>query len=295
MMSDVEIYDDRMRLLFGDVIVEEIQSGFVFTEGPVWFAAPSELVFSDIAGDCLYRLDADGRITDYRRPSNMANGNTLDHEGRLVTCEHATSRVVRQEPDGRLTVLASHYSGHEFNSPNDIIVASDGTVIFTDPTFGRQSFTGIPRPNSQDCQAVYAIRPPSGQIVRVADGFGQPNGLCLSNDERFLFVNDSWHSLIKRFVWTDGWASDGVVLAEVAGEGPGGPDGMKVDCFGNIFCTGPGGLYVYSAAGELLGKVRTTKGVANFAWGGWDRRTIYLCCCDSLCTVSTLQPGPALS
>ncbi len=294
-MSDVTVHDDQMRQLFGDVSVETLRSGLGFLEGPVWIAARSELIFSDIAGDCLYSLNADGQIRPYRQPSHKANGNTLDREGRLLTCEHATSRVVRQETDGSLTVLASHYNGRELNSPNDIIVAADGTIVFTDPNFGRQPGIGVERPDSQDCRAVYALDPATSQVERIADGFGLPNGLCWSNDGHFLYVNDSLSSLIWRFVWEDGRARDGVVLTEVTGEGGGGPDGMKTDRFGNIFCTGPGGLYVYSPAGELLGKIRTPQPIANFTWGGSDLRTIYLCCTDTLCTVRAQHPGPSIA
>lgn len=289
-VGDVEVRDERMREVFDEVEVAVVQGGFKFLEGPVWRARTHDLVFSDIAGDCMYVLDHTGRTSPYRRPSNMANGSTADNEGRLVTCEHATSRVVREE-DGKLTVLAATYGGRELNSPNDVIAASDGTVIFTDPTYGRQEFFGIPRPESQDVRAVYAVDPRTSELRRLCDGFDQPNGLCLTPDETGLYVNDTARMHIKKFTYRGGRAGDGVVWAELTGSGPGAPDGMKIGSAGHVFCTGPGGLHVLTADGTSLGVVRTPAPIANFAWGDDDLRTLYLCGEATLFRVRTRIPG----
>jgi len=293
-MTDIETRDPRFRELFDEVDVEVVQDGFEFIEGPVWRTADSSLVFSDIAGDTMYLLDSAGTIAPYRKPSNMGNGSTLDREGRLVTCEHATSRVVREEPDGSITVIASHYDGRELNAPNDVIVLSDGTIMFSDPTFGREAYFGVERPESQDVRAVYAVTPMDGTVRRVADGFEQPNGLTVSNDESILYVNDTARGHITAFPLADGVVGEGRIFAEVVGEGAGSPDGMKVDTRGNVFCTGPGGLHVFSPEGESLGVVRTSLGIANFTWGDDDLQTIYLCGASTLFRVRTRIAGPHL-
>lgn len=290
-MSDIEVRDERMRDVFDDVDVTEVRGGFRFLEGPVWRAATRDLVFSDIAGDRMYLLDHTGAISPYRDPSNMANGNVADGSGRLVTCEHATSRVVREEPDGGLTVLADAYGGRELNSPNDVIVAGDGTVVFTDPTYGRQEFFGVPRPEAQDVRAVYAVDPGTHVVRRLCEGFDQPNGLCLSLDGSELFVNDTPRMHIKRFGYDNGRVTGGTVWAELTGTGPGSPDGMKIGSAGHVFCTGPGGLHVLSADGTSLGVVRTPLPIANFNWGDDDLRTIYLCGESTLFRVRTRIPG----
>jgi gluconolactonase len=293
-VNDVEIRDPRMETLFGDVRVEVVQDGFEFIEGPVWRPDSHSLVFSDIAGNCMYLLDSAGSISPYRKPSNMGNGSTLDKSGRLVTCEHATSRVVREETDGGLTVLASEYDGRELNSPNDVIVLSDGTVWFSDPTFGREAYFGVERPEAQGVRAVYSVDPSDGRVKRVADGFEQPNGLCASRDESLLYINDTARNHIKVFDLADGVASNGRVFADVVGTGDGSPDGMKVDLAGDVFCTGPGGLHVFSPAGESLGVVRVPLGIANFTWGDDDLKTIYLCGASTLFRVRTLVAGPTV-
>jgi gluconolactonase len=291
MADAVEVRDERIREVFGETEVVALQGGFQFLEGPVWRAERRQLVFSDMAGDCLWALDAAGRIAPYRQPSRKANGNTVDRAGRLITCEHATSRVVREEADGRLTILASTYAGRELNSPNDVIVSPDGTVLFTDPTFGRQEFFGVPRPESQEVRAVYAVDPAVGVVRRVCDGFEQPNGLCLAPGGDYLYVNDTARGHIKRFAFGDGAARAGVVWAEVTGQGEGSPDGMKADAAGRVFCTGPGGLHVFAPDGTALGVLRVPAPIANFAWGDEDLRTVYLCGGSTLFRARTLTPG----
>jgi gluconolactonase len=223
----------------------------------------------------------------------MANGNTCDAPGRLLTCEHATSRVTRTEPNGRVRVIASHYGGRELNSPNDIIVRSDGCVYFTDPNFGRRpTRVGVPRPQQQPCQAVYCWDPATEALARVADDFDQPNGLCFSLDERYLLVNDSPRGHIRIFeVLLDGRLRGGQVWAEVRSDGPGVPDGMKVDEQGNVWCAGPGGLHVFNPGGRLMGRVRLPEQAANFAWGDGDGLSLFVTASASLYRLRTRVRG----
>ncbi len=278
-MSAVADEYPRLRELVGDGDLTVVADGFGFLEGPVWDG--ERLLFSDIPGDAIHQL-RDGVVAEYRRPSAMTNGNALDREGRLISCQHATSRLVREEHDGTLTVLASHWQGAELNSPNDVVVARDGTIVFTDPTYGRTSPEhGVLRPLAQAHRSVYAIAP-DGTMRCIADDFIQPNGLAFAADESALFVNDTEGAHIRRFAWRDGVTSGGEVWADVTGPGPGGPDGMKVRADGTVYCTGPGGVHAFSASGEFLGVIRTPKVTANFCWGGPDLGTLYLCAQETL-------------
>jgi gluconolactonase len=288
-MSAVDRHHDRLLALVGDADVVEIQGGFGFLEGPVWQKDRSRLIFSDIPESTMYQL-VEGVVSVYRKPSDKANASAFDPAGRLVTCQHATSRVVREEADGSLTVVADAWEGRELNSPNDVIVASDGTIIFTDPTFGRQEYFGVPRPVPQARRGVYAVDP-SGAIRCLANDFLQPNGLCLSADESVLFVNDTERRHIRRFDYVDGRVSGGEVWAEITGEGAGDPDGLKVDDRGNVFCTGPGGVHVFSPDGELLGVIRVPNGVANFGWGGEGLRILFFCAGSSLFSLALPSPS----
>ncbi|MBL8058223.1 MAG: SMP-30/gluconolactonase/LRE family protein [Anaerolineales bacterium] len=276
--------------------LEPLATGFQFIEGPVWHPLRQDLIFSDIAGDCLYRWRPADGVTVFRRPSRMANGNTYDAHGRLVTCEHAASRVTRTEPDGSLTVLAAHYNGRELNSPNDVVVRSDGAIYFTDPNFGRRpSRVGVPRPQQQPSQAVFRVDPASLALTRLADDFGQPNGLCFSLDERQLYVNDSPRGHIRVFeVEAGGGLSGGQVWAEVRGDGPGVPDGLKVDTRGNVYCAGPGGLHVFSPEGAPLGRVRVPEQAANFTWGEADGRSLFIAASSTLYRLRVRAPGRPL-
>jgi gluconolactonase len=275
--------------LVAETGVVEVAGGFQFTEGAVWDAAGDRLIFSDIAGDTMYATK-DGEVTPYRSPSNKANGNCWDPQGRLISCEHATSRVVREERDGGLTVLADGFGGAEFNSPNDVIAASDGTVLFTDPTFGRSEFFGVPRPLPRPDRSVYAVRP-TAHVVCLADDFAQPNGLCLTDDEKTLFVNDTERRHIRRFAYGGDAVTGGEVWAEVTGDGAGAPDGLKIDSRGYVYCTGPGGVHVFAPDATCLGVIRVPEGVANFAWGATDRKTLYLCAATSIYAMRVGVPG----
>ena len=280
-------------IVAGDVPIERLATGFGFTEGPVWDARGKRLIFSDMKQDCMRCWSTSGGIATFRQPSNKVNGNAIDASGRLLSCEHSTSRVVRLAPQGALEVVASHFQGKELNSPNDIIVKSDGAIYFTDPTYGRiREDLGLVRKQELGFQGVYRVLPDGSDVRLLASDFEQPNGLCFSLDESALFVNDTMRKHIRRFdVLPDGSVTGGDVWAETAGEEPGVPDGMKVDAEGDLFCTGPGGIHVFDTAGRLLGVIRLPERPANFAWGGDDRRSLFVTATTSLYRLKTKVPG----
>lgn len=274
----------------GSVLRREA-TGFGFLEGPNWCDAAACLVFSDIPRNTMWQWVPGDGLFVYRHPSNMGNGGAYDSAGRLVTCEHATSRLVREEANGQCTVLAASHMERQLNSPNDVIVASDGTIYFTDPTYGRMEYFGIPRSQELAFQGVFRL-PPSGELELLADDFDQPNGLCLSLDERVLYVNDTARMHIRQFpIASDGSISGGEVWAEVAGDGEGAPDGMKVNSIGDVYCTGPGGIHVFNKAGEPKGRIRVPENTANFNWGMADRSLLFITASTSLYSVLTREPG----
>jgi gluconolactonase len=221
----------------------------------------------------------------------MANGNALDRYGRLLTCEHATSRVTRTNAGGAIEVLASHYDGKELNSPNDIVVTSGGAIYFTDPTSGRTARYGVERPQQLSFQGVYRIDPDRAALTLLVDDFDKPNGLCFSADESRLFINDTDRAHIRVFqVAPDGTLSGGQVWAELVGTGEGVADGMKIDRDGNLYSCGPGGIHVFAGDATCLGVIGLPEKVANFAWGGGDGRTLFVAASTSLYALAMQVP-----
>jgi gluconolactonase len=260
--------------------VEQIATGFTFTEGPIWMPDGS-LYFSDMPGDKRRRWHPDEGVQVLRDPSNKCNGMTLDNDGNLLVCEHVTSSVVRESRDGRRETLATHWQGKELNSPNDVIVASDGSILFTDPTYGRMPGFGLEREQELDFQGVYRIPASGGELELLVDDFGQPNGLCFSTDESLLYINDTDHAHIRVFdVGEDHALSNGRMFAENIGDGDlakgGLVDGMKIDERGNVYVTGPDGVWVFSSDGEHLGVIEVPESVGNINWGDADWRTLYI-------------------
>lgn len=276
-----------------------LATGFTFTEGPIWHPEQNWLVFSDIAESVQWRLRnplGQSRLEVFRRPSNQANGNCFDLEGRIVSCEHASSQLVLHDHGGKLVrVLASHHGGAELNSPNDVICDSRGRIWFTDPAFGRlREDLGILRPQQQPHQAVYRLDP-DGTLEAVVTDFQQPNGLCLSADETRLFVNDSWGPHIRAFdLGEDGTLSGGEVWAEIGGEGEGVPDGMKLDIDGRLYCNGPGGVHVLSPEAEPLGVIWTPEKSTNFCFGGPDRGHLLITASTSVYAIELRARGAAM-
>ena len=272
--------------------MERIAAGFGFTEGPVWRGG--HLLFSDIPNSRIVRWEhkEEGpEVTTFRHPSGNANGHTLDHEGRLVSCEHSTRRVTRTEPNGPVTVLASEFEGKRLNSPNDVVVAPGGAIYFTDPPFGLPDRT---EGKELRHQGVYRIDPATGELALAAADFDLPNGLAFSPDASRLYVDDSAKHHIRVFdVAADGSLSGGDVFADLTGnEGEiGVPDGMKVDSAGNVYCTGQGGLWVFEPGGAVLGRIICPEQPANCGWGEDDWRTLYLTARTGVYSIRLNIPG----
>jgi len=271
--------------LFESVQMQEMASGFMFTEGPVWHP-DGYLLFSDIPANIIYRWQPGGHPEPWRTPSNNSNGLTFDRQGRLIACEHGARRVSRTEADGTLTPLATHYEGKRLNSPNDLVVRSDGSVYFTDPPYGV-----TPEERELSFNGVYRLDP-NGTLELLADDFERPNGLAFSPDEGTLYINDTARRQIRAFdLAPDGSLANGRLFAQMESDMEGGPDGMKLDVEGNIYCTGPGALWVYRPDGELVGTVVGPQRPANLAFGGGDRKTLYLTCRTSLYMLRTRIEG----
>lgn len=273
--------------------MEQIASGFQFVEGPTWIAEKSELIFSDIIGNVMYRWQARDGASVFREPSHMANGITRDPQGRLLICEHATSRVSRMDDAGRCyEILASHYQGLELNSPNDIVVKSDGAIYFTDPNSGRSKKYGVERSRQLSFQGVYRLDESTGSLTLIADDFSKPNGLCFSLDESLMFINDTDRQHIRVFdVADNGMLSNGRLWAETGGEEAGVADGMKVDSAGNLYCCGSGGIHVFDPDGVRKTIIRTPEVAANFTWGGEDMTELFITATHSVYRLRVETPG----
>lgn len=295
MTDTVEIRDSRFASVIGpSVDIEEVATGFRFTEGPLWHGRDRYLLFSDMPGDHLRKWSAAEGITTFRKPCAQSNGLAWDREGRLLVCEHATSHLTRTEANGDITVLASTHAGKELNSPNDVVVKSDGSIYFTDPTYGRDEGYGNPRRLQLDFRGVYRVSPDDGSLSLLIDDFGQPNGLCFSLDERQLYVNDTIRQHIRRFdVEADGSLANGQVWAETRGAGAGAPDGMKIDQAGNIYCCGPGGIHIFAPDAACLGVIRMPEYTANFCFGEDDLRSLYVTASTSVYRLRVNTPGVA--
>ncbi len=271
----LNITDDGVRRIVPEgAVIEHLASGLGFTEGPVWHG--DSLLFSDIPNNRIVRwktLPEGSELTTFRTPSGNSNGLTLDRSGRLIACEHSARRISRTEADGTITTLAERYQGKRLNSPNDVVVRSDGSVYFTDPPYG---LTGLTAWKELPFNGVYRLAP-DGELELLVDDFDRPNGLAFSPDERVLYVNDTARGHIRAFdVAAEGQIANGRVLIDMAGDEPGRPDGMKVDIEGNIYCTGPDGFWIIDPAGKCLARVLPPEPPANVAWGDADRKSLFL-------------------
>lgn len=277
----------KLEELFETTTYTRVAGGFQFTEGPVWHPE-GYLLFSDIPASIIYRYEpSNGEPpTPWRQPSGNSNGLTYDRAGRLLACEHGNRRVSRTEPDGTVIPLATHYRGARLNSPNDIVVRSDGSIYFTDPPYGiREDERELPH------NGLYRI-PPEGELHLLATDFGRPNGLAFSPDESLLYVDDSPRREIRVFkVNAAGDLISDRLFAKMETREEGSPDGMKVDVLGNVYCAGPGGVWVYQPSGALVGVVAGPERPANLAFGGADLRTLYITARTSLYCLRTRNPG----
>ncbi len=259
--------------------MERLATGFIFTEGPVWIEPEQCLLFSDIPDNKIWKLENDGTLSIFREPSGNSNGLTLDRQGRLIACEHSNRRVTRTEKDGSITILADTYNNLRLNSPNDVVVKSDGAIYFTDPPYGIKK-----EQQEQPVQGVYRIAPDSKEIMLVSDTFERPNGLAFSPDEKKLYVDNSEKARYIRIfdVNEDGTLNNGTIFCDMNVDIPGHPDGMKLDQAGNIYCTGPGGVWVIDTLGNHLGTIVTPEQPANCVWGDEDYKSLYITATNSI-------------
>jgi gluconolactonase len=294
-----EIIDPRFtRYVHGNVHLEKLFTGCRWAEGPAWFPAGRYLVWSDIPNDRMMRWDeTDGSVSVFRAPANNTNGHTVDREGRLVSCEHRGRCVSRTEHDGTRTVLVASVEGKRLNSPNDVVVKSDGTVWFTDPTYGIDSeYEGDAAPSEIGGSHVYRLDPATGAVTTVATDFVKPNGLAFSPDESLLYVADTGATHLtdgprhlRRFrVTGDGRLTGGEVFATCTA---GLFDGFRIDVHGNIWSSAGDGVHVFDPAGTLLGKIRVPEVVANVCFGGRKRNRLFICGTTSLYAVYVNSAG----
>ncbi|MCL4832681.1 MAG: SMP-30/gluconolactonase/LRE family protein [Caldilineaceae bacterium] len=264
---------------------EKLAGGFQFTEGPIW-QADGSLLFSDIPANRIYRWTPETGAQVWREPTGNSNGLTLDREGRLIACEHSGRRVSRTEADGSVAAIAAHFNGGKLNSPNDVVVKSDGVVYFTDPPYGIQ-----PAEREQPVNGVYRILA-DGALELLVDDFDRPNGLAFSPDESVLYIDDSPRRHVRAFdVQPDGSLANSRIIADMDHPQPGSPDGMKIDEEGHLYVTGATGVWVFEPDGELLGVVVTPERPANCAWGDDDRQSLYITAQTSLYRVRTKVAG----
>ncbi|MFP4115343.1 MAG: SMP-30/gluconolactonase/LRE family protein [Spirochaetota bacterium] len=271
--------------------LEQLWTGGRWLEGPVYWPDARMLVFSDVPNDRIMRWCDNGGTSVFRRPSMNANGNTRDRQGRLVTCEQALRRVTRTEHDGSITVLADRVDGKRFNSPNDVVVSSDGSVWFSDPDYGiRSDYEGHRAESEIGSEDLYRIPPDGSGVQRVRSDFRKPNGLAFSPDERTLYVSDTGKAddadgppHIRRFsVAADGSLSGGDVFAVVD---PPASDGFRVDEYGNVWTSAGDGVHCFAPDGRLLGKILVPERVSNVAFGGTKRNRLFITATTSLYAV----------
>ncbi len=294
MFRDVAVVlDERFRRLFiPSARLEKLAEGCRWAEGPAYFPAGRYLVWSDIPNDRMMRFDeTSNAVSVFRAPSGYSNGNTVDRQGRLVTCEHGNRRVTRTEHDGSITVIASHYEGKRFNSPNDAVVKSDGSIWFTDPAYGIDSdYEGHKAESEIGACHVYRIDPHSGSVSIVADDFARPNGIAFSPDEKRLYVVDTGATHvddgprhIRVFdVGENGRLTGGDIFATCTS---GLFDGFRLDEAGRIWTSAGDGVHCYDSDGTLIGKILVPEAVANVVFGGVKRNRLYICATTSLYSI----------
>lgn len=283
--DDCVVHDKRfIHLITGNAQKELLYSGNRWAEGPVWFDDLQCLLWSDIPNNRIMRWTPDGSVSVFRSNSNNSNGHTRDREGRLVSCEHGGRRVTRTEVDGTITVIADAYEDRRLNSPNDVVVKSDGSIWFTDPDYGIMSdYEGNKGEREQDTCNVYRVDPATGTIEAVITDMAKPNGLAFSPDEAILYVADSAFShdpdaprVIRAYkVGDDGSLSGGEVFCEVS---VGLPDGLRIDTDGNVWTSAGPGIEVWSPGGDLLGRINFPNDVANLTFGGPKRNRLFITC-----------------
>jgi gluconolactonase len=290
--TQFEVLDERFGAVGGDDKVEILHTGTRWAEGPVYFPAGRFLVWSDIPNERMLRWDEmSGAVGPFRQPSGYTNGNTLDREGRLVSCEQGNRRVTRTEHDGSITVIADRWQGRRLNSPNDVVVRSDGSIWFTDPPYGILSnYEGVAAEQEIDGCHVYRADPVTGEVRIVADDFVRPNGLAFSLDERRLYVADTQARQLRVFeVGDDGTLGGGKVFAE--GGEQDNYDGLRLDDTGRVWIAAGKAVLCYDPDGTLIGRLKLPEFTANLVFGGLKRNRMFITASSSLYSLMTNVTG----
>ncbi len=297
----LEVLDPRFRKCFaGHVRVERLWTGARWSEGPAWFAAGRYLVWSDIPNNRMMRLDEpSGHVSVFREWANNSNGNTVDNQGRLVTCEHLTRRVTRTEIDGSITVVADKWQGKRLNSPNDLVVKSDDSIWFSDPAYGIDtSYEGDKAEPEIDGCYVYRVDGKTGEVERVVSDMIRPNGLAFSPDEQFLYIADTGGTHvengprhIRRFKVDGKKLSGGEIFAESTA---GLFDGFRIDSDHRIWTSSAEGVHCLDKDGTLIGKIRIPEMVSNVTFGGTKLNRLFICGTTSLYSIFLFTKGSKL-
>jgi gluconolactonase len=300
-LETYEILDQRFaRLINPSANLELLDATSRWAEGPAYVPSGRYLLWSDIPNDRIMRWDeTSGHVSVFRSPAHNANGNTIDRQGRLVTCEHLTRRVTRTEHDGSITVMADRIEGKRFNSPNDVVVASDGAIWFTDPTYGIDSdYEGRRAASEIGRSRLYRVDPSDGSVQVAGDDFVQPNGLAFSLDERRLYVSDTGRTHVEHgpahirvFNVNDAKLTGGDVFAECP---VGLFDGFRLDELGNLWTSAGGGVLCYEPDGNLIGSIHLPEPAANVCFGGPARNRLFICATSSVYAVYLLTNGVKL-
>ena len=282
-------FDD---LIVSDASIELIAEGFSFTEGPVWNSKGNYLLFSDIPANKIYQWSADKSVEVYRHNSNFSNGLTYDSQGSLIACEHQSRSITREFPGGDIVTLASLYQEKKLNSPNDVIASSDGSILFSDPIYGLKAGMGGPADQELPFQGVYRIKPEANELELITDSFERPNGLAFSPDEKTLYIADTVRQHLRAFTVDDNWhITGGQIWAKLWDDSAvGRPDGLKVDQNGNVFCVGPGGIWVFNPNAELLGRIYLDDKTSNLAWGE-DSHSLFITCSSKVYRIKCKTAG----
>ena len=292
MSGEIVSHDPRFSYLtLSTVKLERLCGGMLWAEGPVYFPLGDYLLWSDIPNNRIMQWIDGAGCRIYREDSNNSNGNTRDHQGRLISCEHLTRRVTRTEHDGSITVLADSYDGKRLNSPNDVVVKSDGTIWFTDPPYGILSdFEGKKSPQEQEACHVFRLDPQTGDLSIVADDFDKPNGLAFSPDESILYISDTGISHTEngprhiRAFDVEGGTSlkNSRIFAEISN---GASDGFRLDVDGNVWTSTGGGVQCFCPEGQLLGEILIDEMVANLTFGGPKNNRLFITATTSLYSI----------
>ncbi|SEQ32979.1 gluconolactonase [Devosia sp. YR412] len=293
----IEIIDKRFNaLISAEARLEVLYDQCLWAEGPVWFGDTNVLVWSDIPNNRMLQYVPGLGVTPFRTPSNFVNGNARDRQGRLVSCSHGARAVLRTEWDGTVTTLVDRHRGKRLNSPNDVVVKSDGSIWFTDPPYGILSdYEGYKADQEQDGCYVYRFDPADGSLSVVADEFAKPNGLAFSADESILYVSDTgqshdpnWPAQIRKFDVSGSRLTNPSVFVDVDS---GLSDGFRLDSAGNVWSSAGLGVNVYDPKGTLLGRVKTGAKTSNVTFGGPDRSRLFITCSEYLMSVDVKAVG----